>query len=210
MLEEAVAAYQEAVTGEVASYLVGRGIGRAEAATFRLGYVADPQPGHSYVRGRLCIPYLGHDGHPLMVRFRCLRPHDHKDKAVDCPKYMTLAGDESRMFNVRAIHEAGSEIHLTEGELDAVILTKIGLHAVAIPGVHNWKGRHRRMLAGFSRIWTWADPDDAGSDLTNTVTRALPAAKPVRLREADVTDTFMKYGAQHLLDLIKPKESEAA
>ncbi|WP_420841971.1 toprim domain-containing protein [Haloactinopolyspora alba] len=184
--------------------MIARGIGQAEAATFRLGYVADPHPGHEHVRGRLAIPYLGHDGRVLSVRFRCLQVHSCKDAGHG--KYKSLEGEPTRMFNVPALHVAGDEIHLCEGELDCIILTKIGLNAVAVAGNHAWAGRHRRMLNGFSRVWTWADPDKAGSELTNTVTRALVTAKPVRLREGDVTDEYLKHGAEHLLGLLERKE----
>src|SRR5690606_15029908 len=61
---------------------------------------------------------------------------------------------------------------------------------------------HRRMLARFARVWHWGDPDAAGSELTNKVTRALPGAKAVRLRDGDVTETYLLHGKQGLLDLI--------
>ncbi len=198
MMEEAVATYQSAVSADVARYLMDRGIDREAAVTFRLGYVAEPHPGHEHVRGRLSIPYLGHDGRVLSIRFRRLDEHG--------PKYMSLEGDPVRLFNVRAAHEAGDEIHACEGELDAIILNKIGLPAVAWAGANAWRGYHRRMLAGFSRIWHWGDPDQAGSELTNKVTQALPAAKPVRLRDGDVTDTFLRHGEKHLLGLVQSKD----
>jgi DNA primase len=182
---------------------MARGIGRDEALAFRLGIVADPAPGHEKYRGMLAIPYLGRDGQPLTVRFRCLSEHNHRDYFHG--KYNTIKDDIPRMFNVGAVHQAGEEIHVTEGELDAIILNKIGLPAVAIPGANMWFGRHRRMLAGFNRVWTWADPDDAGAELTGKITRQLRSAKAVRLR-ADVTDTYMEHGAEHLLSLVQKKE----
>lgn len=200
MLEEAVTSYQRAVSAEVARYLLDRGISRDAAVMFRLGYVAEPAPGHEHVRGRLAIPYLGHDDRVLSIRFRCLRPHNCKE--VGCPKYLSLVDEPTRLFNVRAIHEAGDEIHTTEGELDAIILNMVGLPACGWAGVNAWSPYHRRMLAGFSRVWHWGDPDAAGSELTNKVTRALPGAKAVRLRDGDVTETYLLHGKQGLLDLI--------
>lgn len=104
------------------------------------------------------------------------------------------------MYGVDSIHAAGDEIHLTEGEFDRLIHRKIGWHSVAVPGVEMWFARHRRMLAGFSRVWVWSDPDEAGSKLTTTVCRSLRSAKPVRLRTGDVTETYMAGGAQALFD----------
>ncbi|MGW1040065.1 toprim domain-containing protein [Streptomyces sp. NPDC002547] len=203
MLEEAVSSYQASVTAEAARYLMERGIGREEAVQHRLGIVGDAFPGHEKYRGMLAIPYLDRNGRPLTVRFRCLTKHEHRDYFHG--KYNTIKDDIPRMFNVGAVHRAGEEIHVTEGELDAVILTKLGLHAAAIPGANMWFGRHRRMLAGFGRVWVWSDPDDAGAELTGKITRALRSAKALRLK-ADVTDTYLESGADALLSLIQKED----
>ncbi|WP_367135742.1 toprim domain-containing protein [Saccharothrix sp. HUAS TT1] len=193
---------------DAAKWLVARGLSREAAATFRLGVVGEPFPGHGPYRGFLAIPYLDHQAKPLTVRFRCLQEHDHR--VYGHGKYMTVSEDIPRMFNVRAVHEAGDEIHVCEGELDAVILSMLGLHAVAIPGAKLWFGRHRRMLAGFSRVWVWGDPDDAGAEFVAKVTRSLRSAKGVRLRVGDVTETYLAGGREAIFDLIKPKELTAA
>lgn len=199
-LEEATARYQAAVTADAARYLLARGIDRETARTFRLGVVGpDPAPGHSRFAGFLTIPYLSHQSEPWTLRFRCLQAHDHR--AFGHGKYMTIADDPPRLFNVAAIHESDDEIHLCEGELDAIVLSRVGLRAVAVPGSNAWRGHYRRTLAGFSRVYVWADPDDAGAEMTNRVTRTLRSAKPIRLRDGDVTETFQAGGAQALRDL---------
>lgn len=192
-LEEATSSYQAALTLPVVEYLLARGIGRQEAVTSRLGVVDLPFPGHGSFRGFLAIPYLDKDGRPLTIRFRCLVDHNCRDR--NHGKYMTIKDDIPRMYGIDAIHAAGDEIHVCEGELDAIILRKLGLHAVGVPGAKMWANRHRRMLAGFSRVYVWADPDDAGAELTAKITRALRSAKPVRLTE-DVTDTYKHGGAK--------------
>ncbi|MFI7315501.1 toprim domain-containing protein [Streptomyces venezuelae] len=150
--------------------------------------------------GRLAIPYLAHDGHPLTIRFRCLEDHDHR--AYRHGKYNTLKDDPPRLYGVDAIHAAGDEIHVTEGELDAITLRRLGLHAVGVPGAALWQPRHRRMLAGFSRVWVWGDPDEAGAELVTRVCRSLRSARGVRLRDGDVTETYKAGGADALLSLI--------
>ncbi|MEU1309137.1 toprim domain-containing protein [Streptomyces cinnamoneus] len=197
-MEEATSTYQEALTADAARYLADRGIGLDEADTFRLGVVADPLPGHERYRGMVSIPYLGHRQQPLTMRFRCIEDHDHR--AYGHGKYNTLPEDPPRMYGVDSIHAADDEIHLTEGEFDRIILRKIGWHAVAAPGSEMWFPRHRRMLAGFSRVWVWGDPDEAGAKLTTKVCRSLRSAKPVRLRVGDVTDTYLTGGSQALYD----------
>lgn len=207
-LEEALRSYEAAVTVEAAEYLLGRGIGEAEAVTHRLGVVSDePFPGHGHYRGMLCIPYLDKDGKPLTMRFRCMENHDHREHFHG--KYNSLKDDPTRVYNIAAIFAAKDEIHVTEGELDAIILTKIGLPAVAIPGAKAWRGHHRRMLAGFSRVWVWGDPDDAGAEFVARVTKSLRQARGVRLRGGDVTDTYLALGAEALLELVEPQEEAA-
>lgn len=197
MLEEATAAYEAAMTADVDAYLILRGIDPKTRIGARLGVVADPMPGHGWYRGMLAIPYLGHDGRVLQIRFRCLEKHDHQGHG----KYNTVKHDPARMFNVPAIHQARNEIHIAEGELDALVLNQIGLPAVGIPGANSWKRHHRRMLAGFSRIFVWGDPDDAGSEMVNKVSRSLRQAKAIRLKDGDVSETYLSRGKDFLLGL---------
>ena len=207
VLEEAVAKYRKALDGsaEAAGWLKARGIGRKEADTARLGVVADPAPGHGKYRGMLSIPYLRHDGQPVAVRFRCLADHDHRE--LFHGKYNTIAGDPVRTYNVGAIHLADDVINVTEGEFDALVLQKVGLHAVAIPGAHSWNGRHRRMLAGFRRVYVWGDGDDAGAEFTNKVCRALRSARGVAVPQGkDVTDIYLAGGAEALYALIDKED----
>lgn len=207
-LEEAVALYQGAVTAEAARYLQARGIGQAEARTFRLGVVGEPAPGHSRFRGMLCIPYLDKAGRPLTVRFRCLEEHDHR--AFFHGKYNSLKDDPSRVYNISSIFAAKDEIHISEGEFDAMVLNKVGLPAVAIPGAHGWKYHHRKMLAGFSRVYVWGDPDDAGAEFVAKVTSQMNTARGVLLRDGDVTETYLAGGADALRELVKREETRAA
>lgn len=202
-MEEATRSYEEArmADADVAMYLMGRGITPDVADTFRVGVVKDPLPGHGRFRNFLSIPYLDRDSKPLSMRFRCLQQHDCRDFGHG--KYMSITDEPARMFNIRAIHEAMDVIHVAEGELDALVLTMCGMPAVAIPGAALWAQHHRRMLAGFNRVWVWGDPDDAGADFTNRLTRSMRQAKGVRLRDGDVTETYLLGGAEALHALVR-------
>jgi DNA primase len=201
-MEEATTRYQEALTGREGAYLEGRGIDRHLAGTFRLGVVRDPFPEHKRFEGFLAIPYLDHASKALTLRFRCIEEHDHR--AFGHGKYMSSSGDPARVFNIRAIHQADDVIHVTEGELDAITLNKVGLPAIAIPGATGWRSHHRLMLAGFSRVYVWGDPDDAGVAFTQKVTSSLRRAKGVRLADGkDVNETYLAGGANALLALIE-------
>lgn len=202
-VEEAVGKYHLAATAQAVEWLERRKISTQTADTFRLGVVTDPSPGHERFRGMLSIPYLDKDGIALTVRFRCIEDHDHREHFHG--KYMSIPEDRPRMFNIGAVHRAENEIHVTEGEFDAMILSQLGLHAVGIPGSQGFAGHHRRMLAGFSRIWVWGDPDDAGADFTNGITRRLRSAKGVKLPGTDVNDTYLQGGATAILSLFDPE-----
>lgn len=200
-LEAAVQSYEAAMTVEAARYLLGRGLTKETVLGARLGVVATDEFGHWV--GRLAIPYLDREGKPLTIRFRCMRNHNCKE--AGCPKYLPITGDPSRMFNIRAIHEATDEIHVTEGEFDAILLGQLGLHAVAMPGASSFQGHHRRMLAGFNRTYVWGDPDAAGAEFINKVCRQLRSAQGVRMRGGDVTETYLAGGPSAIYDLIRPQ-----
>lgn len=172
-------------------FLRARRIGAKTAGTNRLGVVTENcLPEHRRFIGWLVIPYLGVDGRPVQVRFRCLRKHEH----IGHGKYMTLEGDPARVYNVGAIVRAGFEIHVTEGEFDAMILNHLGYPAVAIPGASGFQPHHRRMLAGFGRVFVWGDPDEAGASFAAKVTRMLGSAVSIRLTDGDVNETFVGLG----------------
>jgi DNA primase len=214
MLEEATTSYQEAVSDEALAYLDARGIDVSTAGSFRLGVVEDPAPEHVRFRGMLSIPYLDRENKALTLRFRCIQNHDHRDHYHG--KYNSVKGDVPRMFNVRAIHRAADVIHVCEGEMDAIVLEMLGLDAVAIAGASMWQPYQRRMLAGFNRVWMWADRDgdpdseqNAGERLLTKITTSVRTAKPVRLPAGDVGETLLQYGPEYLLSLIEPKAKAA-
>lgn len=207
VLSKATDQYAEALGQErdAVQYLVGRGLTQETAATFRLGVVRDALPGHSRHEGWLSIPYLQDDprspqAYPKGMRFRCMAEHDHRDFGHG--KYMSLPDTPSLVFNIGAIHRAFDVIHVTEGEFDAMILTQIGLHAVAIPGASGFQAHHRHLLEGFNRVWVWGDPDDAGVKFINGIEKSLRQARGVYLKNGDVTDNYLTNGAEYLLNLV--------
>lgn len=194
-LDEALSRYEEALDKdpEAVDWLRGRGMTKDAVNTHRLGVVPDDcLPEHRRFVGWLAIPYLGIDGRPVQIRFRCLKQHDHA--ALSHGKYMTLNGDPARVYNVGAIVNADFDIHVTEGELDALILSMLGYPAVAIPGASGFQSHHRRMLAGFGRIFVWGDPDEAGAEFASRITRRMGQAISVRLDRHDINDTYLLEG----------------
>jgi hypothetical protein len=192
-LDEALMQYEAALgeDDEAVRFLLARGLDKVTVSTHRLGVVTeDCLPEHRRFIGWLAIPYLGLDGRPVQIRFRCLRNHEH----VGHGKYMTLEGDPARVFNVQSIITADFDIHITEGEVDAMILTKLGYPAIAIPGASGFQSHHRRMLAGFGRVFVWGDPDEAGAQFTAKITRWMGTALGVRLKHGDINETYVAEG----------------
>ena len=210
--ETATTRYQDQFSVEAYDHLAARGIELEAAQAARLGQVSDPEPGHEAFAGRLAIPYLDRNGQALTLRFRCLKGHDHKAPEVRCPKYMSISGDTPRLYNVRAVHQATDEIHIAEGELDAIVLEQLGLHAVALPGADAWKSHYRRIFDGFNQVLVWADPDEAGGKLRQTILNSVYQARPVNLTVGDVGETLLQLGAEALeraLEEARPRREAA-
>jgi DNA primase len=132
---------------------------------FRIGYVADnTTPGFERFAGRVAIPNLCAAGHVVGIKFREIPPAD-SGKKYDAP-----AGQQNRLFNLRALNTPSDYIALTEGEIDAISLVQLGVPAVAVPGAQAWnKARHWRLFEGYRRIVLFRDNDDAGSELVKKV-----------------------------------------
>lgn len=203
VMEEAVGRYQFERTDRVDSYLMARGIDPFTADRFRLGEVVTPVAGHQRFRGMVAIPYLDKNGSALSVRFRCIEEHDHRE--VHGGKYASITGEPTRLYNIRAIHEApvGEPLHITEGEFDAIVLTICGYHAIACPGAASWKFHYATAVRGFSRVYVWGDDDEAGAEFVQKVCRCVRAAEGVNIRGGDVTELFLRSGVQGVRSLIE-------
>jgi len=89
-------------------------------------------------------------------------------------------------------------IHITEGELDRLILKQVFDEPVAgIPGVQNWKAHYPFHFAGFERVLVWPDGDKAGEDLANKIRHQVGNAEVVPVPKGmDVTELFLSVGAE--------------
>lgn len=193
-LEAALVAYEQNLD-RAGPYLQGRGIDRASSARMRLGVALVPHTAeHERMVGRLVIPSLGKDSAPYALKFRCIEDHDCKEH--DHPKYLNL-GQGTRLYNIRAIHQAGRYICLTEGEFDALTLEHLGYAAVGVPGVNGWKRHHPRMLAGFERVYVFGDGDNAGREFVKRVVEDLPGGVGVTMGEGeDVSSLYVREGRE--------------
>lgn len=118
---------------------------------FHLGTVHEPAPGHEHGNGCLAIPYRTPTG-VVGIKFRRIDGGD--------PKYIYPIGQKVGMFNVVDLQTQGNTIAICEGELDTLVMSGlVGVPAVGVAGVTNWKPWFPKMLEGFERIVIFADND---------------------------------------------------
>lgn len=194
LLERATAECEAALDAEGVAYLKARAFDRATTERFRLGRVPDDPGTEELARfiGRLSIPAIGPHGNVYSIRFRCIEDHDCKEAGHG--KYDSMAGVQTRLFNLRALAEADDELVITEGEIDAVSCEMAGLHAVGVPGVNNWKRHHKRLFAGFSKLIVLGDNDDAGRAFVKRVTADCPWASVRLSQRKDVNEVLQEEG----------------
>lgn len=102
----------------------------------------------------LLIPYALQSG-LAAIRFRNLEPLDKNDR------YRTLGGaNPSVPFNAAALDDvAGDELHIVEGEVNALTLGLYGLRTIGVPGAAAWKAEWTPLLASAGRVIVWFDND---------------------------------------------------
>lgn len=204
LLESQTAQYETHLVA-VAGYLEARGISEETAVTARLGMVDEPLPFDSHAAGNyLSIPYLTRAG-VVSLRYRCLREHECDGAWKGHGKYITRAGDHSRIYGVEDLVDAGASICVTEGELDRLVVRQMGYPAVAFPGANTWKAHYRRLFEDFNRIVVLADGDDAGTTFAGQWLKLFPrSAEVVRMDDKeDVTSMYMLYGEDYFHDRLQ-------
>ncbi len=200
-LTESAQKYHEALTPQAASYLAARGITRAVAATFLLGSVVEPSAGHEHAVGRLSIPYITPAG-VVGIKFRAI--------GDSTPKYLWPTGQKIGLFNVMDLHRFSDTIAICEGEIDTIIASSfMGIPAVGVAGVSQWKAWFPKLFESYSRILIFADNDvkedgrNPGQELAGRIKEDLNTAIVVQLEpNLDVNDTYLKYGSGWFTDRI--------
>lgn len=198
-IERYAAAYRDSPADE---YMTRRGIPADAAATFRLGFVTDEAAdgGDEQYVGMLCIPYLTPTG-PVTVKYRNLRPDAS-------PKYLAPINAPTHLYNVLDLHKKSDRMVITEGEVDAMTLSMVGIPSVGIPGVNNFKPFHRRVFDGYSDIVIATDNDaredgnNPGQELARLLLREIYGSRLVTLpRGYDINSFFVERGEEELCGL---------
>jgi DNA primase len=195
LLEQATQAYQEQI--EMAGpYLAARGITKEAALTHRLGYVAQPLVGHEQYQGRLAIPFLTPTS---VVDIRFLSLH-----ADDSPKYLSRAGAEDHLYNVRAFEVDSDVIAICEGEIDTIVMhSMVGIPAVGLSGANKWKNWYARAFMDYRSVLVLSDGDQAGKDLGKKIAQQIDVANVIHMPDGmDINDVFLAEGRAGVLKRI--------
>ena len=202
LLLEAVTRYSQSIDEATVAYLEGRGISKDVATSFMLGTVIDPAPGHEQFVGWLSIPYITALGIAVSVKFR--RLDDGK------PKYGQPTGQKLHLYNVADVAVDSSHIVITEGELDAVIISGVlGIPAVGVPGVAAWKPYYAKLLTGFDTVYVVGDNDlkedgtNPGAEFSKRVASEVINSQIVNLPLGmDINEFYMQHGPEELSTLL--------
>jgi DNA primase len=185
-------------------YLEKRGVSPQCALSRGLGFVAEPVVGHQSFKGRLAIPYVTQAG-TVNMTFRCIKDHDCKLQA-NHHKYLKPKGLEATLYGVADIFKDTLDIGLVEGEIDTFIMSDmVGFPAVGVPGAEHWKPWWTDILKDFRRVFVFMDGDKAGQDLGERAQKELGMSAVLISYEdkMDTNSTYLEYGAQHILEMIK-------
>lgn len=176
-------------------YLAKRGLSLEVGTKLRLGVVVDPLPGQEHFIGRLAIPYITPTG-VVDIRFRAMGPEE--------PKYMGMPGTTTRLFNVNALHYAGSVIAVCEGEIDAITLDRMcGIPAVGVPGANSWKPHYTRLLSDFEAVYVFTDGDQPGSDFGKMLSKEFNNTVIIQMPEGeDVNSMYLAKGADYFMEKV--------
>ncbi|MFD5107146.1 topoisomerase [Streptomyces cinereoruber] len=200
--ETAVSTYQADLAADTSAqaYLMSRGFGPEVAAQFRLGVVTSPQVGHERFQGRLAIPYITPNG-VVNIRFRCLKQHVCKDEG--CPKYLSIPGMGTNLYNVLDLKKDSLHVGVEEGEVDTITLSICGIPAVGLPGVKAWQKWFGRCLSDFDVVYSLGDGDRAGAEFNDFMSREVKA-RPITLPKGmDVNSIYMEGGADAVRRLLQ-------
>ena len=192
-LTEAAEKYCNDLTPQAASYLAARGLTKEVASMFLLGSVVEPSAGHEHAIGRLSIPYITPAG-VVGIKFRTI------DDGT--PKYLWPTGQKIGLFNVPDLHKNSDTIAICEGEIDTIVLSGlVGIPAVGVAGVSQWKPWFPQLFESYSRIYIFADNDvkedgrNPGQELAKRIKEDLDKADIIHLPDnTDVNDVYLQYG----------------
>ena len=141
-------------------------------------------------KGGVEIPYRNEEGEEAALRIRlnlCKLKSDNRfiwEKGKPVMPYGLWLLREQRVLG---------KVIIVEGESDCWTLWYNGFPSIGIPGARNWKKSWAKHFNGFSKIYVWVEPDEAGrgflSDLVTDMPDILVLQGPGGIK--DPSDLYM-------------------
>lgn len=184
-LEEQVQRYEEALENnpEARNWLLKRGLSEATIRDQRLGYADSGRYSNC-----ISIPYLNpYGGGVRMLRYRFLNPEATH-------KYESTKGSSIHLYNVENV--TANKVWICEGEFDSLILSQLGLPAVAVPGSNGFKQDWKYLFVNADTVSLVFDGDQAGKNgshkIASTLGSVVEDLRVIDLPEGlDITDYYL-------------------
>lgn len=126
-----------------------------------------------FLRGVVTIPYHS-AGNCVMVRGKEIGG-----------KYLTPPGQKTRLYNSDCTWGA-EEVVVTEGELDALVVSQLGFATVGVPGANTWQNHWDDYFIDAKRVYLVFDNDEAGkTGAAKVQSRLGHKARVVEMPEAE-------------------------
>jgi len=153
--------------------------------------------------GRPAIPYYSDNGKITGIKIRKL------DNTK--PKYYAITGSKFGLFNKKNVKDT-SQLIITEGEFDCMIIHQCGFHNVVSVGtgansLTELLQQERSFLDGFSSLIILADNDEYGSNMETEFLKVFKYKVKLPNKELykgckDVTELYLKIGEDGVKNLV--------
>lgn len=183
----------------ILQWLISRGITKETIDLFNIHTTNHPIMGEDTI----VIPVHNPDGSFAFNKYRRSPFNEHPK----LPKYSYDKGSRTSLFGSHLLPNKGqtelTNIVITEGELDTLVLHSRNIQAVSSTGgAMSWQDEFTDLLAGYD-VTLCFDNDDPGAQGMVKTLRSLPHAKVVFIPETpgvkDITDFLARGGDFHAL-----------
>ena len=186
---EEVEGWHKELTGDIRSYLNGRGIPDELINKFKLGQ------GTFYGKEWITIPVKDLNGNYPLIKLRKL-PDDNSDS----PKMLVYPkGAGHYLYNIEAIKE-NSALVICEGEFDCLVLLANGIPAItSTGGCTTFKEEWLEYIKGLDKVTVCFDKDEPGKKAASEFVKRLIDLDSPEVFKIDLPDD-MKEGHKDITD----------
>jgi hypothetical protein len=93
-------------------------------------------------------------------------------------RFRWAKGSPPGLYGVDRLTEEDQVVLVLEGETDVLAADLLGIRAVGVPGVSNWKPEWAKALAG-KEVIVWQEPGEPAQNLVDTIAQDIPGIKVI-------------------------------